>query len=260
MNILEEILAHKRNQVARCKELYPVKLLEQSLYFETRPLSMKHYITRPDLSGIIAEFKRKSPSKGIINAYASVEKVSIGYMQAGASALSILTDSHFFGGSSEDLKTARNFNFCPILRKDFILDPYQIIEAKSIGADTILLIAAALSPEKTAELARFAQELGLEVLLEIHNEQELSHLNPAVDLVGVNNRNLNDFSVKIQTSLKLAEKIPADFIKISESGISSPDAIKELKEAGFQGFLIGERFMKTDRPCQSCAEFIKKMA
>ena len=191
MNILEKIIVDKYKEVAERKSLVPVKLLEKSTFFEGKVVSMKKYVTHPEKSGIISEFKRKSPSKGMINGAASVETVSIGYMQAGASALSILTDKDYFGGSNEDLKIARKFNFCPILRKDFVVDEYQIIEAKSIGADCILLIAAALEPEKLKSLAYFAKSLGLEVLLEVHDGDELAQsINDGVDLIGVNNRNL----------------------------------------------------------------------
>src|SRR5918993_1938530 len=169
MNILDQIIEHKRKEVSERKELYPIKFLEQSIFFGTQPVSLKRYIQREDKSGIIAELKRKSPSKGVINPHVSVERTSIGYMQAGASALSVLTDKNLFGGSNEDLTMARKFNFCPILRKDFTIDEYQIIEAKSIGADAILLIAAALDAPRLKTLASFAHTFGLEVLLEVHN-------------------------------------------------------------------------------------------
>lgn len=259
MTILEKIVAHKQKEVAERKELYPAKLLEQSIYFATPTVSLKKYLLRPDKSGIIAEFKRRSPSKGDINAFASVEKVSIGYMQAGASALSVLTDKHFFGGSNADLTEARKFNFCPILRKEFIIDEYQLIEAKSIGADVILLIAECLEKDQVLQLAKTAKTLGLEVLLEIHSEEQLGKLNEFVDVIGVNNRNLKDFSVSIQTSIDLFSKIPDDFLKISESGISDANAIVELKQVGFQGFLIGEYFMKSADPAKTCRELIKKV-
>lgn len=259
MNILEKIIADKYREVAERKSLIPVKLLEKSIFFDGKVVSMKKYVTDPEKSGIIAEFKRKSPSKGLINGAASVEQVSIGYMQAGASALSVLTDQEYFGGSSEDLKVARKFNFCPILRKDFVVDEYQIIEAKSIGADCVLLIAAALEPEKLKSLAYFAKSLGLEVLLEVHDGEELEKsLNDGVDLVGVNNRNLKTFDVSIDTSLELVSAIPSSFVKISESGISDPKTLIELKKAGFDGFLIGENFMKSSRPEQAAYNFIKE--
>jgi indole-3-glycerol phosphate synthase len=259
MNILEKIIADKYKEVAERSSLLPVKLLEQSIYFEGKSVSMKKYVTNPEKSGIIAEFKRKSPSKGMINASASVEKVSIGYMQAGASALSILTDKEYFGGTREDLKVARRFNFCPIIRKDFIVDEYQIIEAKSIGADCILLIAAALEPAKLKSLAAFAKSLGLEVLMEVHDGEELERsLCDDLDLVGVNNRNLKTFEVSVDTSLALVDKIPSSFVKVSESGISDPNTMVALKRAGFDGFLIGENFMKSSRPEQAAYNFIKE--
>ena len=259
MNILEKIIADKYKEVAEKSSLVPVKLLERSAYFDVKVVSMKKYVTNPEKSGIIAEFKRKSPSKGIINGSASVETVSIGYMQAGASALSILTDKEYFGGSNEDLKIVRKFNFCPILRKDFVVEEYQILEAKSIGADCILLIAAALEPEKLKSLASFAKSLGLEVLLEVHDAEELERtLCDEVDLVGVNNRNLKTFEVSLDISLSLVDMIPSGFVKLSESGISDPKTLVDLKKAGFDGFLIGENFMKSGRPEQAAYNFIKE--
>lgn len=261
MNILEEIIAHKHKEVEERKSLFPTKLLEQSLYYGSNTVSLKKYILREDKSGIIAEIKRKSPSKGVINAHVEVERTSIGYMQAGASALSVLTDETYFGGKNEDLTKARKYNFCPILRKDFTVDEYQIIEAKSIGADAILLIAAALSPEQIKSFGKLAKSLGLEVLLEVHNEAELNaSVNEYVDLVGVNNRNLKTFDVDIQTSIDLSDKIANEFVKVSESGISDPQTIAKLKTHGFNGFLIGERFMTSSRPEKSCARFIESLS
>jgi len=259
MNILEKIIQHKQREVEERKSLIPVKFLEQSIFFDSPIVSMKKYILNPEKSGIIAEFKRKSPSKGMINVTAKVESTSIGYMQAGASALSILTDKEFFGGNNDDLTTARKYNFCPILRKDFVIDEYQIVEAKSIGADCILLIAAALEPKKLHELATFAHSLGMEVLLEVHDQEELEpSLHPDIDLVGVNNRSLKTFDVSVQTSLSLVDLIPKDFLKISESGLSNPETLVELKGAGFDGFLIGENFMKTSRPHDTAYQFINQ--
>ncbi|MBF8962260.1 indole-3-glycerol phosphate synthase TrpC [Pontibacter sp. FD36] len=260
MNILDQIIAHKYKEVEERKALYPVKLLEKSLYFETPCLSLEHYLLRPDKSGIIAEIKRKSPSKGDINPYVSVERTSIGYMQAGASALSILTDSHYFGGKNEDLMVARKYNYCPILRKDFIVDEYQIVEAKSIGADAILLIAAALEPQRLKQLATFARSFGLEVLLEVHSQEELeATLCEDVTIVGVNNRNLQTFQTNIALSLELAQHIPAGMTKVSESGLKSPKTLVELQQAGYNGFLIGETFMTDGRPERSAAEFIREL-
>ncbi len=258
MNILDEIIANKRKEVDERMGLYPVKLLEKSIFFQSPTVSLRKYIQRPDKSGIIAEIKRKSPSKGILNKNVSIERTSIGYMQAGASALSILTDQKFFGGSNEDLVTARKFNFCPILRKDFTIDEYQIIEAKSIGADAILLIAAALDPKTCQSLAKFAHSLGLEVLLEVHDEQELkAHEAVEADLVGVNNRSLKTFEVSVEVSKRLAPLIPKDKVRISESGLSDPAVVWDLKRHGFEGFLIGETFMKNGRPEEAAMDFIK---
>lgn len=260
MNILDQIVADKRVEVAQRKELFPVKLLEQSTFFEGKPVSLKKYIRREDKVGIIAEYKRQSPSKGVINASAKVEKTTIGYMQAGASGLSVLTDTKYFGGKSEDLITARSYNFCPILRKDFIIDEYQIIEAKSIGADVILLIAACLTPAEVKSLGAFAQSMGLEVLLEVHDEDELKRsLNPHIDLLGVNNRNLGTFHTDINTSKVLAEMIPDEFVKVSESGIHQAETVVDLMKYGFEGFLIGENFMKTGNPEKACREFIQQI-
>lgn len=260
MNILDEIIAHKRKEVDERKSLYPVKLLEKSIYFPSQPVSLRRYIQRPDLSGVIAEIKRKSPSKGVLNKNVSIERTSIGYMQAGASALSILTDNKFFGGSNDDLTTARKFNFCPILRKDFTIDEYQIVEAKSIGADAILLIAAALDVKTAEQLAKFAHSLGLEVLLEVHDEEELKRTTEVeADLIGVNNRSLKTFEVSVDVSKQLVPMIPKDKVKVSESGLSDAKVIKELREYGYEGFLIGETFMKHGRPEEAAMEFIGQL-
>ena len=260
MDILSEIIVNKKKEVAAQKELYPVKLLEKSTYFSGKPVSLKKYLQRPDKSGVIAEIKRKSPSKGDINPHVSVERTSIGYMQAGASGLSILTDKDYFGGSSDDLKVARSFNFCPILRKDFMIDEYQVIEAKSIGADVILLIAAVLSKNEIEKLGGLAQSLGMEVLLEVHNEAELeASITDRVNLIGVNNRDLKTFTTEIGTSKELASKIPSEFVKVSESGLSSPEIVNDLKAYGFEGFLIGEPFMMHGRPEKAAKDFIKRI-
>lgn len=260
MNKLDEIISFKRKEVKERKSLYPVKLLEQSIYFATQPVSLKKYLQRNDKSGIIAEIKRKSPSKGMINPYVSVERTSIGYMQAGASALSVLTDKKYFGGSNEDLTTARKFNFCPILRKEFIVDEYQIVESKSIGADAILLIAAVLTAEELKNLYDVAHSLQMEVLLEVHDEKELKSATGAgADLIGVNNRDLKTLKIDINTSLQLASHIDGSVVKVSESGIESPEAIMKLKKHGYQGFLIGQHFMQHSRPEQAAKEFIKEL-
>ncbi len=257
MNILNKIIDYKKIELKKKKELTSVAKLEESIFFNSTVFSLSQQLLDKDQSGIIAEIKRKSPSKGMIHEFPDLEKISVGYTNAGAAAISVLTDEYFFGGSSEYLIEVRHFNACPILRKDFIFDEYQIIEAKSIGADAILLIASILSSTQTKQLASFANSLGLEVLLEVHTEDEaLRYPNEFTKLVGVNNRNLDDFSVGIQTSKDLSKIIPNDFIKVSESGINDPNTIIELKEYGFDGFLIGEYFMQSDKPYQKCATFI----
>jgi indole-3-glycerol phosphate synthase len=260
MNILDEILIRKKAEIEECKSVRPVRLLEQSIYFSAPNFSMKEALLQDDKSGIIAEIKRKSPSKGIINQHVSVKKISKGYVQAGASAISVLTDTDFFGGSNSDLTTARKFNSCPILRKDFVIDEYQVIEAKSIGADVILLIAAALEPARLKALCGFAHTLDLEVLLEVHNEDELNDsIDAGADLIGVNNRNLKTFEMNVNTSRLLSDKIPGSMVKVSESGIESPHVIVELKKYGFRGFLVGQTFMQSSAPEEAAAEFIKQL-
>ncbi|HXU28312.1 MAG TPA: indole-3-glycerol phosphate synthase TrpC [Bacteroidia bacterium] len=259
MNTLQTIVEYKKKEVQEKKDLYPAKLLERSIYFNSPCVSLKKYLLRNDLSGIIAEFKKKSPSKGFINKYADVEKTTLGYMQAGASALSILTDANFFGAKNEDLTTARKYNFCPILRKDFMVDEYQIIEAKSIGADAILLIAAVLDKEQIKNYTKLANDLGMEVLLEIHGEEELDKVIPEIQLVGVNNRNLKTMEISLQTSFDIFSKLPTEAVKISESGINKASQLVELKNAGYNGFLMGEFFMKHGRPEEACMSFIKEV-
>lgn len=260
MHILDEIVVVKRKEVEDRKSLYPVKLLEQSIFFSSPTVSLRKYLLRDDKSGIIAEIKRKSPSKGVINPHISVERTSIGYMQAGASALSILTDKTFFGGSNEDLTMARRYNFCPILRKEFIIDEYQIIEAKSIGADAILLIASILEPAQTKSFVKFAQSLGMQVLLEVHTLNELhDNLESGADLLGVNNRDLKTFELSIDVSRNLASHIPKEMVKVSESGIESPGTIMELTSLGYRGFLMGQNFMQHSRPEVAAKEFIKDL-
>ncbi len=260
MNILDDILIHKAKEVEERKSLFPEKLLEQSAYFDSPVVSMCRYIRNPERSGIIAEIKRASPSEGEINKHVDVEQLSIGYMQAGASALSVLTDERFFSGSNQDLTTARKFNYCPILRKDFIIDEYQIVEARSVGADCILLIAAALTPKRCKALIQFAHKLDLEVLLEVHDRKELlgfRDLEP--NLIGVNNRNLNTFQTDIRTSLELIADIPEHVVRVSESGIHTSEDIVRLKEAGYNGFLIGSHFMKHSQPEKACKKMIANL-
>lgn len=259
MTILDTIVQQKRKLVEVQQKKVTLEELKQSPYYNRTPISLGNIIRNNNEIGIIAEFKRKSPSKGDIFAEADVIEVTSGYQSAKASAISILTDMNFFGGSNEDLLFARpNLNI-PILRKDFIIDPYQIHEAKSIGADLILLIAACLSVSEVNEFTLLAKSLGLEVLLELHDEEELGHVSEHVDLVGINNRSLKTFDVDVNRSLKMAAMIPNGFIKVAESGIDDPNMIRLFKENGFGAFLIGEHFMKTHQPGQALAEFIQKI-
>ncbi|HMM10766.1 MAG TPA: indole-3-glycerol phosphate synthase TrpC [Bacteroidales bacterium] len=258
-NILQQIVEQKLAEVDEQRGLYPIKLLERSIYFETRPLSLKKYLLRQDLQGIIAEFKRRSPSKGMINEFADVQRVTLGYMQAGASALSVLTDPTFFGGSNKDLTEARRFNFCPVLRKDFIIDEYQVIEAKSIGADAVLLIAAILTRDEIKALGRLALSLGMEVVLEVHDESELDKLPDFEVITGINNRDLKTMITDLNTSFKLAGHLPGNQLKVSESGITSADDILRLRQAGYQGFLIGEYFMQHSSPQHACRKLVNEL-
>lgn len=255
MNILDTIIARKKEEVAVQKSLVLESALKQMPFYKAPVLSMSSYLTMPGKTGIIAEFKRKSPSKGIINDSATVEAVTAAYTAHGASGLSVLTDTDFFGGSLQDL-TAATIHETPILRKDFMVDPYQIIEAKAYGAEVILLIAACLSQLQVKKLASVAKDIGLEVLLEIHTQQELDHVCDAVDMVGINNRNLKTFEVDLEHSIALAKMLPAHLPKIAESGISQVSTILELKKEGFDGFLIGENFMKTPDPAAAFAAFV----
>lgn len=259
MSILSDIVAVKQKEIEERRSLYPIKLLERSLYFDTPVVSLRKYILRSDRNGIIAEIKRRSPAAGTINAYVDVEQTSIGYMQAGASALSILTDTTFFGGSSDDLTIARRFNFCPILRKDFILDEYQIVESKSIGADAVLLIAAILETERLQRLFDFARSLGLEVVVEIHSDTDLAKWPAEADLVGINSRDLRTFDVSMESAIRLCAQIGRNSVCIAESGIRRPEDVLCLRDAGFRGFLIGETFMRHARPEWACREFIDRL-
>lgn len=250
MNILDKIIAHKRTEVEAAKAKVSLEQLEQAPLFTRQTISLKNALKAEGASGIISEFKRKSPSKGIINDRLLPEIVTKGYVEAGANGLSVLTDTEFFGGTFDDFAKARAANpYTPMLRKDFMIDEYQLWEAKAIGADVILLIAANLTPAEVRHLGQKAQSLGLEVLLEVHNQEELEQsICEFVDMVGVNNRNLKTFVTSIETSLELAQLIPNDFVKISESGLKNAETIQKLRAAGYQGVLIGESFMTTDDP------------
>lgn len=256
MNILDEIIRYKAIEVAERKALRSTKQLEQSEHVYHPVISLKASVSRPGATGIIAEFKRKSPSKGVINATAPVEQTTQGYREAGASAVSVLTDAPYFGGSSDDLIAVRSVNNIPILRKDFIVDEYQILEARAMGADAILLIAAALPPKKIRQLAAFAQSINLEVLLEVHTEQELESSTAVVDLIGVNNRDLKTFTTDLAISKRLAPRIPKEIVRVSESGIEDPNTILELRNYGYQGFLMGQNFMQHEKPEEACRQFI----
>lgn len=259
MNILDKIVIDKRNEVALKKALIPTSQLERSVLFERATVSLANSLKKSK-SGIIAEHKRRSPSKSVINQNLNVHDVAKGYENAGVCGMSVLTDSKYFGGSLDDLLLARSSCNLPLLRKEFIIDEYQIIEAKAHGADVILLIAAILSRQEIKQFSELAQTLNLNVLLEVHNEEELQKsIMPSLDMLGVNNRNLKTFEVSLETSKSLSQLIPGEFVKVSESGISSVAAIKELQPYGYQGFLIGENFMKTDYPGESASEFIKEL-
>jgi len=258
MNLLETIVAHKKKEVAKHKSEMSVSELEKAKYFLHEPLSLKKFLLDPSKTGIIAEFKRKSPSKGIINDRVTVEEVTTAYAKYGASGISVLTDHEFFGGSLNDLMAA-TINEVPLLRKDFMVDAYQVFEAKAYGAEVILLIAACLTTAEVKLMAALAKSMRMEVLLEIHSREELDHICDEVDFVGVNNRNLKTFEVNIDTSLDLINKIPSEKPAIAESGISTVDTIVTLRNAGFRGFLIGENFMKQTSPSIAFADFVNQL-
>jgi len=256
MNILEKIVARKQVEVETAKRTRSISSLEKEPLFARSTVSLSDALKIAPTPQIISEFKRKSPSKGIISGDLLPEVVTAGYVASGAAALSVLTDTDFFGGSFDDFLKARKANpAIPMLRKDFMIDEYQLFEAKSIGADIILLIAACLKPAEVESLSKKAHDLGLEVLLEVHNAEELAQsLCEYVDIVGVNNRNLKTFETSTETSIALSELIPASFVKISESGLSDADTILHLYNHGYKGFLIGETFMKTANPGAALAD------
>ena len=256
MNILEKIIIDKKREVILKKSIIPISQLENSVLFDRKTISLSNNL-RNSSTGIIAEHKRRSPSKPNINNSFTVEEVVKGYENAGVCGISVLTDTKYFGGSLDDLLLARASVNIPLLRKEFIVDEYQILEAKAHGADLILLIAAVLTSQEIKHLSEFAKALQLEVLLEVHDLAELQKsIMPSLDMIGVNNRNLKTFEVSLEFSKQLASKIPNDFVKVSESGISSVDAILELKPFGYKGFLIGENFMKTENAGESAKQFI----
>lgn len=257
-NILDNIIADKRKEVALKKEHISLKSWMKMPFYQEETISLKQSLLENNATGIIAEFKRKSPSKGIINATANIFDIVNAYTEY-ASGISVLTDELHFGGLNDDMLVARNIASVPLLRKDFIIDEYQLHEAKAIGADVILLIAACLTKQEVSQLAQKAKSLHLEVLLELHDEEELSHICDEVDIVGINNRNLKTFEVDIENSLRLAEKIPNEKIKIAESGINSVDNILLFRNNGFKGFLIGEKFMHESDPGNAFAIFINEL-
>lgn len=255
MNILEKIVAQKKEEVALAKKSFSLSELRDSEFFAHPTSSLKESLRSK--SGIIAEFKRQSPSKGQIHDSANAYEVAKKYELSGASAVSVLTDSAFFGGTFADILEVRKAVQIPVLRKDFMIDAYQFYEAKALGADVILLIAACLTPTQVQEFTDLSHELGLEVLLEIHNEDELNHINKDIDLVGINNRNLKDFKVDLQHSVNLKKLLPKEMRSVAESGIYSIEDFKYLKEQGFDGFLMGEYFMKNKNPGKAFEDFVK---
>jgi indole-3-glycerol phosphate synthase len=259
MNILNNIIAKKIQEVASHKKEVPIATLEKTMFFTMPCRAFTSEVLNTNKQGIIAEIKFKSPSKGIINTANTVQEIAKGYEQAGASCLSVLTDVDYFGGSNANLILAHNACSLPIIRKDFIIDEYQVIEAKSIGADAILLIAANLSIGQCKQLARFAKSFGLYTLLELHDEAELNYINEYIDAVGVNNRNLKTFEVSLKAAEILAKQIPSNFARVAESGINNAEAVIELKNMGYNGFLIGEHFMKTENPGAACLNFVNNI-
>ncbi len=259
MNILDKIVAQKRIEVANQIEYKPVEKLQTYDYYKKEVPSLKKYLSDGNHNGIISEYKRQSPSKGSINDMSTIEDVVPKYEKAGVSGISVLTDSEFFGGNKSDLIAARQLTSVPILRKDFMISDYQVHEAKAIGGSAILLIASILSYTEAEELSKLAKDLGLDILMEVHSKEELDIVNPLVDVVGVNNRNLKTFEVSIQQSIDLAKEMPNEVVKISESGIYTPEDIFTLREHGYQGFLIGENFMRTKNPGQACIDFSKSL-
>lgn len=269
-DILSEIIAHKRIEIELQKQTISLEQLQEQAEIMLQAgttadgshccRSMKYSLAN-SATGIISEFKRRSPSKGWINEAANAEIIPASYEAAGAAALSILTDEKFFGGSLRDIRTARPLVNIPILRKDFIIDEYQLLQARIVGADAVLLIAACLTPEQCSTLTAQAHVLGLEVLLEIHSPSELAYVNKEVDMVGVNNRNLGSFVTDIDNSFRLAPQLreTGSSLLVSESGISNPETIRRLRTAGFRGFLIGETFMKTPSPGETLQNMIAEI-
>ena len=259
MNILQHIVNDIQKDLVLKKQIVPIDRLESSPLFERQTNSLRQRIVKTE--GIIAEHKRRSPSKQNINFGLRLADVAQGYASAGVAGMSVLTNNQYFGGSIEDLLLARQACELPLLRKEFIVDEYQVLEAKANGADAILLIAACLERPDIQILSALAQQLGMEVLLEVHNADELEKsIMPSIDMIGVNNRDLTSFSVSLETSKSLVDQIPTEFVKLSESGLTSAESVFELRDCGYQGFLMGEYFMKTDDPGVSAQHFIKSLS
>lgn len=258
--ILDEIVANRRKEVQIQRELFPLSEIQSAIDFSVKRNSLSDVLRSPGKSGIIAEFKRRSPSKGVINDRVQPEIVTKGYVEAGASGLSVLTDGCYFGGSTADFTAARNANpLIPLLRKDFMIDEYQLYESRLLQADVILLIAAVLEKSEISRFTAIAHELGMEVLLELHDESEIEKIDQSIDMIGINNRNLKDFKVDMDRSLQLLDRLPANAVKISESGLSDPETVDYLRSRGFNGFLMGENFMKSENPATACFNFISKL-
>jgi indole-3-glycerol phosphate synthase len=258
--ILDEIVANRRVEVSKQKQEIPLAGIHEKIDFSSSRNSLSAKLLSPKSNGIIAEFKRRSPMKGVINDCVQPEIVTKGYADAGASGLSVLTDRRYFGGSITDFTAARSANpFIPLLRKDFMIDEYQLFESRLFNADVILLIAAVLEKTEIFRFTSIAHELGMEVLLELHDESEIDKIDMEVDIIGINNRNLKDFKVDLERSLKLLDRLPANAVKISESGLNDPETIDFLRKSGFQGFLMGENFMKTENPASACYDFISNL-
>lgn len=262
-DVLDEIIAHKRVEIAQYKEVLPAHTLYSMVELkmeESDNVASMHDALMKSKTGIIAEFKRKSPSKGWIKEDGRADVIPLSYQQNGAAALSILTDPKYFGGYDEYIQSARESGVTiPILYKNFIVDEYQLFQARYCGASAVLLIAADLKKDECKSLLHTAHELGLEALLEMHSEQDLDYAELEPDMYGINNRNLGTFITDVQNSFRLASRLPVDACKVSESGISNPETVKLLKAAGFNGFLIGENFMKTDAPGVALNNFISQL-
>ena len=255
-DVLSEIIAHKKNEVENQKKQVSINEIEKRISENSyQPLSLKDALLESS-HGVIAEFKRRSPSKSWINKEADASIIPLEYENNGAAALSILTDEVYFGGTMNDLQKTIALTSLPVLRKEFIVDEYQLFEAKMFGAHAILLIAAALTPQQCKQFTQTAQSIGLEVLLELHDESEIEHVSPLNNMIGINNRNLGTFETTVEKSFKMIDTLPKEAVLISESGISDPETVYELRQAGFSGFLIGENFMKSSNPGEALKQFI----